>query len=229
MNFTCRSCNNPVFIVPGDRPPPWCSKCGADFKPDDPRFLALAAAAEPEHLPVPAPPRPGKPGPQTESRPVEQAAPPEPAREPEVTSDSDYLTRGMQLVGVVLLGVALLFAGEAWNFTRTAHATEGRVIRVMRSESDVLGILHEEKALQYEFNRTHYHMPPGDREEGERVPVIFQPDDPQQARVNTPRSLYQWPLLLGAAGLMLLVSGVLLDGLTSGNRAARIPTPRADA
>ena len=59
--------------------------------------------------------------------------------------------------------------------------------------------------------------------------LIYPPADPQKARINTRGSLYQWPLLLGAAGLMLLLSGVAIGAsLAYDNRAKTAPANTKD-
>src|SRR5262245_13622497 len=87
MNFTCQNCHSMIVIQPGERPPPWCSKCGTDFRPDDQRVAALFEAARDE-APPPSTQRPatGKTRPALPPQPA--AAPAKPAAKPAVAVET---------------------------------------------------------------------------------------------------------------------------------------------
>src|SRR5581483_4840025 len=54
--YYCRHCGHPIDWT--DSPPPWCPRCGGDFKPGGSLQPALAATASPEPSAPPAPPPP---------------------------------------------------------------------------------------------------------------------------------------------------------------------------
>jgi hypothetical protein len=229
MNFTCRHCNSLVVVPPGDRPPPWCSKCGADLKSDDPQFLALSATLESDRIPVPK----TRPESKAERRPDEElaeaAAVAEPTHAPVTRAgEPDSITRWVLVAGAGLVLVAALLGAEAWTFARNGQTTGGRVVVVMRAESLAFAMYRSEKVIEYEVGGTKYDIPAGRLEEGERVSLIYQANDPRDARINATMALYRWPLLLGAGGLMLLISGLVLTGLASERPTRPAPLP-ADA
>src|SRR5947209_1021236 len=54
----CASCSNAISSDDRGRFPPWCSRCGADFKPESgrvPTFAAAQPAAGQQQAPVPIP------------------------------------------------------------------------------------------------------------------------------------------------------------------------------
>jgi hypothetical protein len=216
MNFTCRNCNSLVVVMPGDRPPPWCSKCGADFKSDDPQFLALSASLDSERVPVPT----VRSRPKVEPLPDEELAKAAPVAEPTPArareEGPDPITRWLLVAGAALLVVSLVLGAEVWTFVKNGQSAGGQVKVMVQADSLSLGITRTEKVIQYQANGSQYEIPAGGREEGERVSLIYRTDDPHDARINATMTLYRWPLLLGGAALMLLISGLVLASLTSG-------------
>ena len=43
---------------------------------------------------------------------------------------------------------------------------------------------------------------------GDEVPVLFSPDDPQSASINSFTSMWLLPLLLGGGGLVFVIGGL---------------------
>jgi hypothetical protein len=214
MNFTCQNCNSLVVILPGDRPPPWCSKCGADFKPADHRFVVLTESREATALVV-ADSKPADASkPRRKTATTADEAAPEPA--PADSADATQLARFLMVGAVACLVAALLLAGEGWTFARNARTVSGQVAVLWKSDPLAFATYRSELVIEYEVNGARHHLPAGRREEGERVSVMFQPNEPENARVVTAVGVYQWPLLLGAAGLMLLVSALVAANMTPG-------------
>ena len=226
MNFTCRNCNSLVVVLPGDRPPPWCSKCGADFKSDDPQFLALTATLDSERVPAPVARSKPKAQPLPDEELAEAAPVAEPTPAPAREEAPDPITRWLLVGGAGLLVVSLVLGAEVWTFVKNGQTASGEVKVMVRSDSLSLGITRTEKVIQYQANGNQYELPAGGREEGERVSLIYRTDDPQDARINATMTLYRWPLLLGGAALMLLISGLVLAGLASSapEKPAAAPT-----
>jgi hypothetical protein len=234
MSYQCPRCHWVYEVGPADhRLPPWCPKCGADLKPDEWRRVNLPATLAEAHTPPsffaepgevtsvtstgPKPwlnPRPAPPGPAPEAAPP--AAAPEPAVMPGVAiatppAELDWrpILTLATLIGFVLLGVAAALAWEVRAFADAGQTTTGEVVRTRKVNRQAFGLVRSNLAIGYQVNGTRYELPAGTRDRGEKVPIVYAPADPQDARVDTPGSLYRWPLLLGSVGLVLLVTGGL--------------------
>lgn len=230
MSFQCPRCLWVHEVGPDDRRlPPWCPKCGVDLTPDEWRRVNLPATCAEAHPPPaffaepgevtsvtstgPKPwlnPRPAPAGPAPEAAPPEPAVMPGvPIATPPAELDWRLILTLATLVGLALLGVAAALAWEVRAFADAGLTTTGEVVRARRPVPQAFGRVQPRLAIEYQVNGTKYELPAGTRDRGEKVPIVYAPADPQDARVNTPGSLYCWPLLLGSIGLVLLVTGGL--------------------
>jgi len=237
MNFTCQNCHTLITIVPGERPPPWCSKCGADFKPDDHRFAVLFESPRDERPPPPSsPPRP----PAGRSRPVLPAQPAapvaevaeEPAAEPEAREaapakrpdraaggapDSAFGLKLLAAAGAVCLAVGIMMAVQKSEWVRGCGAAAGVVVLPEGKGTPV---------VRYTVGGRDYELVQPDTSPGTVIPILYREDQPNEAVVHDTFALYRLPgiiALLGVGALVTAGSGFALRSGAGKKEAA----PRA--
>ncbi|HSQ54945.1 MAG TPA: DUF3592 domain-containing protein [Gemmata sp.] len=212
MNFACQNCHNLIIIPPGERPPPWCSKCGADFKSDDPRLAQMFATPREELAtpwdrgrmrtpPVPQPPVP---------RPVEHAIPEETAASnsqaaeleaPPQPRESNLGVKVLVAAGTLFLLAGLGLGTQKYMWVRDCATTDGVVVappadqgggssRVKYTVDEKVHVLHQPGAAI-----------------GDTVTVHYRPDNPDDAIVWDPISIYRWPGVFALVGFGTLVIG----------------------
>lgn len=234
MNYQCPRCFTVHEAGSDDsRRPPWCSKCGADVKPNEWHPVHLPTPAvetapsmfdgeaeittvtstgprpwlnRPAAKPTPAPPPPPA-APREATAPA--AAPLSVAAKAE-TSTLGLLLLAMSVIAVGLLAAAVYLTVQVRNFVKTGHETPGKVVRVWKFQTDTVmfGQHLKEPVIEYEVNKKKYELPPGLWNEGEQVTIVYPPASPKDGRVNTTLSLYMWPLLCGSLGLVLLLGSL---------------------
>jgi hypothetical protein len=227
MNFQCPKCLWILTLGPGDtRLPPWCSKCGVDLKQDDwqvaqsappapsPRPVSTVFVGEDEITQVTGTGgkpwlNPAKPAPASEPMPSAEMTSPlqdKPTTASDVDENLGWIVLGMEVVGGILLVIALLLAVEVWMFAKNAQTANGRVVTELRADPLAFAMYYRDLVIQYEVNGVKHELPAGRLEEGQQVEIVYPPADPQKGRLKG--SLYMWPRLVGAAGLLLLLSGL---------------------
>jgi len=241
MNFSCQSCNSLIVIPPGDRPPPWCSKCGADFKPDDQRFAALAESRWSDRVPPPAPPAPPAPeaitrvtgtgpkgwlkkdAPPGEPEAVATEAEPPPAKPMPATDPDREWTYGIAKAGgVILLLVAGCWTGTTWTFARSAGNAPGHVA-ISNTDFDFATVQSDGRTepvsvVRYTAGGKEYEFPAPNLEAGTAVEVLYPQDDPARGRRADPMILYRWPALVAVLGAGLLAGAAAATGLLARRR-----------
>src|SRR5206468_3444965 len=100
------------------------------------------------------------------------------------------------VVGFVLLAIAGVLANQVRTFVKTAPTTTGEVVAVWKPDPLAFAIERRHIVLQYQVNGTKYELSPEGRDLGERVEVLYPPNDPQDGRINTTGALYRWPMLV---------------------------------
>src|SRR5262245_8775717 len=147
MNFTCQNCHSMIVIPPGERPPPWCSKCGVDFRPDDQRVALLFEAGD--ETPASSSARPPRAKPRTQaSTPPDEQTPAPPAAsavqpggrkpkpewdeepkpdEAEGSADSALALKLLAVAGVIVLLGGLALGVQKYNWVRGCEAAAGIV------------------------------------------------------------------------------------------------------
>jgi hypothetical protein len=120
--------------------------------------------------------------------------------------------------------LGLLAVRGAWRirrFLRHAVHTEGRVVQVEEEPAGKRSVQYRPIitfSTQQGYTETFRPRLQMDRpvyEAGQVLPVVYNPDDPQQAFIHRFWHLWLWPVLNGFSGLFfLLLSLYLLAGLT---------------
>jgi hypothetical protein len=238
MSYQCPKCRWVLQVEANDRRlPPWCSKCGADVKPEEwhpvylptvvvettpPQFeggdevTTVTSTGPRPWLNRPAPP-PAQPAPTAQAVPPPAQAVPEavepagpaPAAAELTEAEAGRLLLVASIAGVALIGVALGLAWKVKTFVDGAPKTTGEVVGVWKPDPLAFAIVRRHYVLEYQVNGVKYELPPGGRSEGERVPIVYPAADPSDGRVNTTGSLYLWPMVVGGLGLLVLAGSLV--------------------
>ena len=137
------------------------------------------------------------------------------------------------LVGLVLLGIGIALAASTATFLASAERTDGTVIALTARTSTTRGsgghvrrstnwyptVKFTVDGRSYSFQSSTGSNPPS-YEEGESVPVAYDPDDPSDARIASFWAAYLAPLIVGGLGLVFTPIGVVL--FVKGRRIARL-------
>ncbi|MCC7358926.1 MAG: DUF3592 domain-containing protein [Anaerolineales bacterium] len=113
------------------------------------------------------------------------------------------------LMWVVMLGVAAWYGYGSYTLTTSGRTVTGTVIEnrvVSDSDGDTYKpvIEYEVNGQTYAFESPNSASPPA-YAVGERVTLRYNPDNPQDARINSLWELWLLPCLLGPAALVLAV------------------------
>ena len=233
MSFQCPKCHCVHEVDPADRRlPPWCPKCGVDLKPDQWKPVVLPSVAAVETAPAPfaedgvatsvtstgpkpwlnarpaAAPEPAQARPEAE--PGAAPLPAGPASAPAAEPNPAAVLVPMAAVGIALLAIAGVLAGKVRTFVENGRTTAGEVVAVWKPDPLAFAIERQHVVLQYQVNGTKYELSPEGRDVGERVEVVYPPNDPSDGRIKTTGSLYRWPMVVGALGLLPLICCVVI-------------------
>lgn len=127
------------------------------------------------------------------------------------------LSRRVVAMGVVLCVLATgLTAWTAWQIV-SSHRTTGEVteIRALTSSNPTGGVSHVYIAtfrfIDHEGNprsaKTADASSLYDFAEGDEVPLLFDPADPEHVTVAIPRSVWSWPALAWGVAILVLLLG----------------------
>lgn len=126
------------------------------------------------------------------------------------------------VIGVVLLVVCPIFFVRTLQFVAGAERVTGTVIDLSR-ESDSEGTVTFYPVVRFttadgrtvEFVSSSGSSPPSESV-GDRVEVLYDPDDPQDARLTGFFHLWLWPLILGVMGAMFSAVALFVMRATRG-------------
>jgi hypothetical protein len=226
MSYQCPRCPWIHEVGPADRRlPPWCPKCGSDVTPEEWRPVARPPAPVVEVATAPSlfaeagevsvtstgpkpwlKPRPATAPPVAEAEPGAAPLPGDPAAEPSAGPLLTLLT----VAGIGLLVLAGHLAGQVRAFVENGRTTTGEVVAVWKPDPLAFAMFRQHIVIEYRVNGTRYELSAEGRDRGDRVPVVYPPNDPQDGRVKTTGSLYRWPMLVGALGLLPLAFAVVI-------------------
>ncbi|MCS6782915.1 MAG: DUF3592 domain-containing protein [Gloeomargarita sp. SKYBB_i_bin120] len=133
------------------------------------------------------------------------------------------------LIGLALLGVGLWNAHRTWQFLQGAVKTRGEVVDIERRWSRrTEDIDDRRRASRYSYSLSYYpvveySLPNGRRVRftakvgsdppryrlGQIVEVLYNPNDPFDARIDNFLELWLGPLFWGGFGLFFLVMGLV--------------------
>jgi len=115
------------------------------------------------------------------------------------------------LVGLVLLGIAFFLWMRMREFVVTARAVKGTVIRMVSDSEGASAPVFKFTASNgdvIEKRETMYSNPPAHKV-GDVVDILYDPNDPQSARVAKTSGLYFAPILLAVMGLAFVAGGAV--------------------
>ena len=125
------------------------------------------------------------------------------------------ITMIMGLVGGILVLIGFVILMRTRSFMASAQQTKGTVIRMVSSSgSDGISYapVFQFKSINgatIEVAEKLYSNPPQFKT-GQEVDILYDPQDPQHARVNKGFNLYFTPALLGGMGLLFFGVGIIL-------------------
>ena len=118
-------------------------------------------------------------------------------------------------VGVVLLGIASFLWMRTKQFVATARSVKGTVINMLKDSEGASAPVFKFTASNgdvIEKRDTMYSTPPAHKV-GDIVDILYDPNNPQSARVVKSSNLYFAPILLAIMGVVFLGSAAVWLGL----------------
>jgi hypothetical protein len=134
----------------------------------------------------------------------------------------------LNLVWIILLGVAVYVGRGSWELKQKGASATGTVVSLREvDETDNTGVTYApviSYAVQghtYTYESSNSSDPPA-YDVGEKVALLYQPDDPEEVRVNSWFDLWFLPAMLGGAGVVVaIVSLVMMVGAIRRRRELR--------
>lgn len=203
MHTQCPKCHSLIALEARDRLPPWCPKCGADIKPNEAIPVTVqavggfGAAVEPDGSDEPdvvtAVTGGGRKGWLKGASAPPEIEPPAAALlpVPPVSPHEESKFGVTNAIGVILLLIAGVMAGDTWTFIKNGRETTGVVAAWP-------------PCIEYTVNGKTYTGPQGTYEVGETVPIVYKVGNPENMRRGAPGSLYFGAAMVGSIGLGLL-------------------------
>jgi hypothetical protein len=118
--------------------------------------------------------------------------------------------------GALVLAVGLFLIFRLRSFLAGAVSTQGQVIDLVSSSTSEGGTTHYPRVAftdadgkRHSFQHEVGSNPPA-FEVGESVPVRYDPDDPERAKIAKALSLWTEPVLVAAIGTGLLLAGLVV-------------------
>lgn len=137
------------------------------------------------------------------------------------------------LVGVLLIGAAIVLVATTTRFLANAERTEGTVIEVNAKTSISRDADRRRRERTFWYPTVEFTAGGGDTfsfegtganppayQVGDRVPVAYDPDNPSDARIASFGSAYLLPMILGGLGIVFTPVGGYL--LVIGRRKLRL-------
>ncbi len=124
---------------------------------------------------------------------------------------------GLTFVGLVLLGLGSLFLLPNMTYILAGRATDGTVIKVT-SRPGKHGIMYS-PIVEYTVRGESFTIKSNQStswkmyQAGDTIPVLYMPDDPEDAALGGFQHLYLVPTILGLPGLLMIVVGVGAGGI----------------
>jgi hypothetical protein len=225
MNFTCQNCHSMIVIPPGERPPPWCSKCGVDFRRDDQRVALLfevgdetpsggstrpavsksrarmpAPPDEPTPVPAEAPAKGRKPKPEWDEEPKPEGL--------ETNPDSALALKLLAVAGVIVLLGGIALGVQKYQWVRGCETATGLVVPGDSGPP----------VVRYNVDGGVYTLRHPKAAPGAVVNVLHRGDDPADAALDDTFALYK------TSGLVALIGfGAFLTAVSA--LALRNPAP----
>lgn len=119
------------------------------------------------------------------------------------------------LVGLVLIGIAFFLWSRTKEFVATARPAKGTVTNLISDNEGAVAPVFKFTALNgdiIEKRETLYSNPPSHKV-GDIIDILYDPNNPQGARIARTSSLYFAPILLAMMGLIFVVSSFVWLGL----------------
>ena len=118
-------------------------------------------------------------------------------------------------VGVVLLGIAYFLWRRTREFVAAARPVKGTVISMLRDSEGASAPVFKFTASNGDVieKRDTIYSTPAAHKVGDIVDILYDPNNPQNARVMKSSNLYFAPILLAVMGVVFIGSAVVWLGL----------------
>jgi hypothetical protein len=113
------------------------------------------------------------------------------------------------LVGAVFAAIGIGVGIKNWTFAATARETEGTVVRLVvtgKRGTAAPVVRYEVKGQSFEFQSSVASSPPA-HGVGEKVTVLYQPDQPHQGNIKSFMDLWFLPVIFAGLGTLFFVIG----------------------
>jgi hypothetical protein len=127
----------------------------------------------------------------------------------------------INLLALILAGVAFYYGRTSWNLTRDGATAEGQVIKLKESAATEDSGITYTPVISYEvYGQTHVFTsnvssdPPA-YNVGDRVNVVYEVANPAKARIDSWRELWLLPVILGISAVIvaIVINGVAIGFL----------------
>jgi len=137
----------------------------------------------------------------------------------------------LNLMWVVMLGVAYYYGHTSWSLSQNGSRVGGVVVALEESAgTDGSGVTYS-PVIRYEvdgrahtFTSSNSSDPPA-YDIGERVVLLYDPADPERARINSWWELWLMPVVLGGAAIIVavLINSLMAVSFLRGRRTPKNP------
>lgn len=124
------------------------------------------------------------------------------------------------LIGSVFLVIGAGFGWFSWSLLSVAQRAEGTVVRLVSNQA--LDYDHSSVAPVVEFHiegerhefRSWLSTSPPQFDVGEKVTVLYDPRDPQHARIESFVTLWLFPVIFGGIGAVMFLVAIVIFGVS---------------
>ncbi len=131
------------------------------------------------------------------------------------------------LIGVILLLLALILFLRSFLILQNGTSAEGTVIGLVEDSEDHIFapiVRFSAGGEIVEFQHSIYENPP--YKIGDRLKVIYYPNEPHKARVKSFTSLYMLPAIFGFSAAIILIVGLSVGNLEESRSDTPNDSPR---
>jgi hypothetical protein len=122
----------------------------------------------------------------------------------------------LNLVWMILLGVAVYVGRGSWELKQEGSSVTGTVVSLREvDETDNTGVTYapvinyDVQGRTYTYESSNSSDPPA-YEVGEKVTLLYRPENPEEVRVNTWFDLWFLPAMLGGGGVVVAIVSIVM-------------------
>jgi hypothetical protein len=118
---------------------------------------------------------------------------------------------GIIIIALAVLSVSFSTFCHTQKFLKSASRTQGTIVKLDDEGREAYPVVmfHDSRGQEHEIESTAGQNPPAYRI-GEAVTVLYQPDKPENAKLNTFFDIWGWTIMLVGFGVIVFVSGSVM-------------------